>query len=107
GVIAAAAVITACSGSATSSVQWMPATATSGIPTVAQVAAEMHGTGGVTCPRPGGAVGVTAGGNPYLGTERIGINVFPDNALRDTWKSGVAASFGAVIVAQGTDWLAY
>ncbi len=89
---------------ASAGVQWMPSPET---PTVAQAAAQMHATG-VTGNCGGGAgVGAVDTGAAYLGKERIGINIFPSNTLRDTWEKGVAASFGITIIAQGADWVAY
>jgi hypothetical protein len=89
---------------ASASVQFLPVPKT---PTIAQVAAEMHATGASGNCGGGTGVGAVATGTAYLGRERIGIDVFPSNALRDSWKSGVAASFGVTIIVQGTDWVAY
>jgi hypothetical protein len=87
------------------SVQW--ATATPALPTVAQVAAEMKATR-VTGDCGGGAlVGVTDSGYAYRGTERIEINVFSSDALRDRWETTIAADTGVVIVAQGANWVAF
>jgi hypothetical protein len=89
---------------ASSSVQWMP---TPDLPTVAQVAAEMGATKVTDCPgQDGGLFGVADVGTAYLGAERIGINVFPSGTLRDSWKA-MSAGMGVIVVAQGTDWVAY
>jgi hypothetical protein len=90
--------------STSSSVQWIPAAT---LPTVPQVAAEMGATGAVGNCGGGTAVGVIDSGSAYLGKERIGINVFASDTVRNTWETGIAANVGAVIVAQGQNWVAY
>jgi hypothetical protein len=86
------------------SVQWLTAPKT---PTVAQVAAEMGANGVTDCHGGGEGVGAADTGTAYLGKKRLGINVFPTDALRNSWETGVAASAGVTVVAQGQDWVAY
>jgi hypothetical protein len=86
------------------SVQWAT---TPALPSVAQVAAEMKATGATGNCGGGAAVGITDSGYAHLGKERVAINIFPSNTLRNSWETGIAANAGAVIVAQGTDWVAY
>jgi hypothetical protein len=104
GVLAIAA-LAGCASGATSSagVQYLPQPKT---PTVKQVAAELHATGAVDCPGEGAGVGVTDAGTAYLGKERLGIDVFPTAALRDSWKA-MSAGVGVVVIAQGQWWVAY
>jgi hypothetical protein len=89
---------------ASGSVQWAT---TPALPTVAQVAAQMKATGATGNCGGGTAVGITDSGYAHLGKERVAINIFPSNTLRNSWETGIAANAGAVIVAQGTDWVAY
>jgi hypothetical protein len=87
----------------TSSVQYLPVPPAP--PTVAQVAAQLHATGAVDCPGAGAAVGVVHAGTAHLHGVKIGIDVFPDTAVRDAWK---AASAGIIVpMAQGADWVIY
>jgi hypothetical protein len=74
-------------------------------PTLSQVAAELHATRVTDCgPAPAG--GVTDSGIAHLGSERIGIDLFPSPDIRDGWKK-LAAGFGIVVIAQGPTWAAY
>lgn len=115
GLAAAAVALAGCSSgaastvaqqdpAASSSVQWMP---TPKLPTVAQVAVEMGATGATGNCGGGAVVGVTDSGTAHLGGERIGINIFPTDTLRDSWEKGIAANVGVIVVAQGQDWVAY
>jgi hypothetical protein len=88
---------------ASASVQYLPAPKT---PTVKEVAAELHATG-VTGNCGGGAgVGAVETGTASLGKERIGIDIFPTAALRDSWRA-TSASLGVTLIAQGRWWVAY
>jgi len=102
-LLAACMLAAGCSGG-TQAVQWQP---TPQVLTVAQVAAEMHATRVADCTSTGAGslVGVADAGTAYLGSERIGINVFRTAAARDAWRQ-MAASFVTVIAVGGT-WAAY
>lgn len=116
GGLAAAAALAGCSAgaasspagaqsspAASSSVQWIPAPKT---PSVAQVAAQMGATGATGNCGGGAGVGAVDTGTAYLGKERIGINIFPNDTLRDSWKT-VSAGLGVTVIAEGNDWVAY
>lgn len=85
------------------SVQYLPVPKT---PTIAQVAAQMRATGASGNCGGGAGVGAAATGTAYLGKERIGIDVFPTAALRDSWRTA-SVSLGVVVIAQGEWWVAY
>jgi hypothetical protein len=89
---------------ASGSVQWAT---TPALPTVAQVAAQMHATRASGHCGGGELVGVEESGYAYLGAERIAINVFPSDTLRDNWVAGIGANTGVTVVATGTDWVAF
>jgi hypothetical protein len=115
GTLAMVAALAGCASGATSSagvqsspatsasVQYLPAPKT---PTVKQVAAEMHATRAVGNCGGGAGVGAVETGTANLGKERIGIDIFPTAALRNSWET-TSASLGVVVVAQGEWWAAY
>jgi hypothetical protein len=75
------------------------------VTSAAQVTALLHAAQFTDCgSSPAG--GVTDAGSAYIGTEKIGINVFPDTSGRDIWVK-LAADFGVVVTWQGPDWVAY
>jgi hypothetical protein len=115
GALAMAAALAGCASGATSSagVQSRPATSSSvqflpppKTPTVEQVAAEMHATGATGNCGGGAGVGAVDTGTAYLGKTRIGIDVFPTAALRDSWETE-SACLGVTLIAQGKWWAAY
>lgn len=99
-----AAGLAACGGSASpvGQVTQMPVPA---VPTIAQVASALHATRVTSCGR-SLAGGVMVSGTAYLGSERIGIDIFANSSARNAWKT-MAASAGVVPVEQGTDWVSY
>jgi hypothetical protein len=74
-------------------------------PTVTQVAAMIHASGGSSC-GPAIGVGVVDDGVAYVPGEKIGIDIFANSTVRNNWEK-MSANFGVVPLEQGPDWVAY
>ncbi|MGH3300382.1 MAG: hypothetical protein ACRDOK_01665 [Streptosporangiaceae bacterium] len=75
-------------------------------PTVTTIAQIVGATGVDPNCGPAPLGGVTSSGTGFIGTERIGIDVFPNTAVRNSW-AATAANFGIVPQTEGADWAVY
>jgi len=97
---AALAALTACGSGTSSSVTQVPQP-----PSASSVAQQLGLTGFTDCgPAPTG--GVTDSGTGLKGSERIGIDTFPSQDVRDTWIK-TAAKLGVVPAWESGTWVAY
>jgi hypothetical protein len=75
-------------------------------PTVAQVAGFLHATYPTPCTGANPIVGIVNSGVAWVGHEKIGIDVFQNSTVRNSWKT-MSADYGVSPFAQGPQWVAY
>lgn len=103
--VAVLALAACSSGGSTASSGVGPVTTVQQPPSASAVASALHITGFTDCgPAPTG--GVTDSGTAYKGSERVGIDTFPSQDIRDGWIK-TAAKVGVVPAWEGTTWVAY